>query len=582
MRDFLVVETSPEAGEAPWRAAEARIIAGGGWTKVAERRWFSVFLEAAAPPAYRHLPGIGGALIGDVFDSDDARQGRGGDLDLLGFGGDVEVVAARLSARAFGRYVAILNDDRGPVRVLRDPLGAMDAIGWRRGPLRFVASRLPPLADLWPPELSIDQDALAAILRQKNLASLICPLRGLVSYPPGVLAGPDGRGLTVWSPARIAAAGPAIADPERLRLVVDGVIAAWAQRRQGVFCEISGGLDSAIVATSLAAIGAPLRYGLNQTYPQKEGDERPYAQAVADRIGAPLVVIGHELTEMDPERLAANATGVRPSWLGGDPAHDADLAARLSAPGIDAMFTGRGGDGSFFQPASPALVGDILAGACGPRLAALEVLARRNSTTVWSILRRGLSRRKLTAGAGAQMFMADGVADGPAPVHPWLREAEALPAARQLQILMTVNGLGAFGESQARQAGDVIDPLLSQPVLEYCLAVPAGRLAVGPLNRPFARQAFAARLPPEILLRPGKGEVTNYVARRVGRSLPQLRAFLLEGWLAQAGLLDLDRLDQALSRDELVVANILAPIFVLLAAEAWARNWSGAQAAPGP
>lgn len=572
MRDYIVVETlQGDTGE--WRTLEARLLATGDWIKAAERRRFSVFLERAAPPTYRHLPGVGGALIGDVFDADAARQGRGIDIDLMGFGGRVDGVAARLVDRAFGRYVAILNDDVGPMRVLRDPLGAMDAIGWRHGGLRLVASRLPDLPELWPADLAIDWSAVAAILRQKNLASLVTPLKGLISFAPGVLAGPDGRGPRLWSPAAFAAQ-PIDPRPAALRTVVDGVVAAWAHGRDGIFCEISGGLDSAIVATSLAQVRAPLRYGLNQAYPQAEGDERAYAQAVADAVQAPLEVVERTTTAIDPEALVAQARGVRVSFLGGDPAHEADLAARLADPGIDALFTGRGGDGCFFQPATPALVGDILKGVCGPRLKALAVLARRNSATVWSILKRSGRLRDLTAGGGGQPFLSALAMAGAPSLHPWLADARTVSPAKQLQILMTVNVLSAFGESQSRNAGDVVDPLLSQPVVEFCLATPAGRLALGPLNRPFARQAFAERLPPEVRDRTGKGEVTGFVARRLEASLPAVRPFLLEGQLAKAGLLDLAALDAALTRDTLIWSNVLSPIFVIMAVEAWTRRWS--------
>jgi asparagine synthase (glutamine-hydrolysing) len=86
MRDYLVIESDVGADPGAWRAAEARVMADGGWTKVAERRRFSVFLEAEHPPPYRHLAGVAGALIGEVFDTSAARQGLGRDLDLKGFG----------------------------------------------------------------------------------------------------------------------------------------------------------------------------------------------------------------------------------------------------------------------------------------------------------------------------------------------------------------------------------------------------------------------------------------------------------------------------------------------------------------
>ncbi|MDR6623865.1 asparagine synthase C-terminal domain-containing protein [Caulobacter segnis] len=582
MRDYLVIETAAGADTGSWRACEARVLASGGWSKVAERRGFSVFLEAARPPAYRHLPNVAGSLIGDVFDADAARRGVGARLEPQGFGGDPATIAQRLADRAFGRYVAILDDGEGPARVLRDPLGVMEAIGWRRGPLRFIASRLPDLPELWPVALAIDFDRLAAILRQKNLASLISPLAGVVSYRPGVLSGPDGEGACLWSPARFARR-PAAADPAGLRAVLDGAVSAWALGRQGVFCEISGGLDSAIVATSLARTSAAPLYGLNHAFARAESDERLYAQAVADAIGVRLEVVERAPLRLDPAKLAGAAGGAKLNYVGGDPDHDADLAQRLRAPNVEAMFTGRGGDGVFYQSRHPVLVPDVLAGRAGVgRLRGLDLLARRNATTVWSLVRQGLSAQDMTAGLGLGAFLTDGAAAGAARLHPWLEEARALAPAKQLQILALVNGLSAFGESQRHQAGDVIDPLMSQPVVEFCLSVAAGRLAVGDNDRPFARAAFAERLPPLVLGRQGKGDLTTWFARALGESLEPLRAWLLGGRLVEAGLIDRDRLNQALDVGQLVWTSITSEVFVLMAAEAWVRRWEARLARARP
>lgn len=573
MRDYIMVETRPDADPGVWRACEARLLATGAWAKVAERRFFSVFVETARPPPYRHLPSVAGALIGDVFDTQAARRGVGADLEMTGFGGSPDDIAIRLIHRAFGRYVAILDDGQGAARVLRDPLGVMEAIGWRRGGLRFVASRLPDLPEFWPEGLAIDYGRIRTILRQKNLASLVCPLAGVMSYAPGVLSTAEGAGVSLWSPARFARRPVADVDPAALRDVIDGVVAAWAQGRGGVFCEISGGLDSAIVATSLARTGAKPLYGLNHAFPREEGDERAYAQAVAELAGVRLEVVERDHLRIVPEKLAGAAGGPKPNYVGGDPDHDADLAARLGAPGVEAMFTGRGGDGVFYQPRHPVLVTDILAGRCGVgRLRGLDLLARRNATTVWNLLRQGLASKDMTAGLGVEMFLADATADGPS-LHPWLEEARSVAPAKQLQILALVNGLSAFGESQRHRAGDVIDPLMSQPVVEFCLSVAAGRLAVGDNDRPFARAAFADRLPPQLLARQGKGNLTTYFARCLGDSLEALRAYLLDGRLARAGLLDRDRLDQALSPDHLVWTSITSELFVLMAVEAWTRSW---------
>lgn len=233
-----------------------------------------------------------------------------------------------------------------------------------------------------------------------------------------------------------------------------------------------------------------------------------------------------------------------------------------------------------YQMAHPSLVRDVLRGAsAGGRRRGLSLLARRNATTVWDLLRRGLSTKDLTAGLGVQAFLSDPTAAAATTRHPWLEEARGLAPAKQLQVLALVNGLSSFGESQRHRAGDVIDPLMSQPVVEFCLSVAAGRLAVGDNDRPFARAAFADRLPSLVLNRRGKGDLTTYFAQSLRGSLKALRPYLLDGRLAAAGLLDRARLDAALSPERLVWTNISSEVFVILALEAWARCWTDRLAA---
>lgn len=590
MRDYLMIESAPGDDPAERVAAEARLLETGQWRKAAERAGFSVYLETDHPPAYRHLPGVAGALIGDVFDADAARDGIGRDLELMGFGTDAEVIAERLVAKAYGRYVAIFSDPSGRARVLRDPLGVMEAIGWRRGRLRFVGSRLPDLRALWPQDLAIDWPAVAAILRQKNLASHLCPLVGVVGFEPGVFSDAEGHGPRLWSPARLAAWAdrhpPRPAQPQALRRVVDGVVTAWAYGREGVFCEVSGGLDSAIVAMSLARCGAPIAYGLNHSFPQVEADERAYAKVVAATAEMDLVVAERQTLILTPDKLAPAAGGPRPNFVGGDPDHDADLAARLAAPDMAAMFTGRGGDAVLYQSPIPALAHELLRLRTGGvnRIDGLVALARRSHCTVWTLLVRGLAHQDLTIGAGVADLLSAAARQAPLRQHPWLVQARDLRPARQAQILGLVNNLSAFRESQRHRAGDVIDPLLSQPVVELCLTTPTARLAIGPRDRPFARAAFADRLPPAVLARSDKGNLSTFFARSLAASLGTLRPYLLDGRLAGAGLLDRDRLGAILSPEQLIWTNLASEIFILLALEAWTRVWSeriaGARADP--
>ncbi|WP_062099659.1 asparagine synthase-related protein [Caulobacter sp. CCH5-E12] len=579
MRDYLVIEAAGPDDEAARLALRDRLVASGQWRAVAERRRLCVLLEAGAAPDYRHLPGVAGALIGDVFDKAAAWRGEGAPFRVQALAGRSPREAAQiLITQAFGRYLAIFTDGE-ETSVLRDPMGIVEAVAWRREGLRFIGSRLPADRAVWPLDLAIDWLSLAKIFRQKNLASHLSSLVGVSSIEPGVLTKPwaDEPGERLWAPVWFARGrDPRARDPAALARVIDGVVAAYALGRERILCEISGGLDSAIIAASLKTCGAVIETGINHTWPQREADERPYAEAVAALVGAPLVIVERGLLRLDAEKLSRAAGGARPNFVGGDPDHDFDLATRLAGETPGALFTGRGGDAIFYQMPTLELARDLLAPArCGaPRLRGLVRLAQRRGTTVWRLIASAWAKRgaPLEPMPGSNLFSAR-VAQSAPQWHPWLEDLVGVSPAKRVQLRALVNSLSSFRESYRHTVGDILDPLLAQPVVELCLATPAAMLALGPADRPFARRAFVDRLPPKVATRHGKGDVSVFFARSLAVSLDFLRPYLMEGRLAQEGLLSAEALDPVLSPDYLIWTMATPDVFVALALESWVRRW---------
>jgi len=593
MRDFLVIAALGDTDDQDRLATRDRLVASGAWRAVAERHRLCVLLESAEPPAYRHLPGVAGALIGDVYDARAARDGAGADFRAQSLAGlSSRHAAGHLVSAAFGRYLAVFTED-ARVQVLRDPMGTQEVVAWRRDGLGFVGSRLPADRSLSPEDLAIDWTAIAKILRHKILAHHLSPLVGVSSIAPGVLldpwsAEPGGvlGGEKLWAPAWFAAqAGRGKPrhrwrDPANLARVIDGVTAAYALGRDQILCEISGGLDSAIVAASLKRCGASVAYGLNHSWPQVEADERVFAQAAADTLGTPLTIVDRELLILDAAKLARAAGGPRPNFLAGDPDHDADLAARLSAAATPeqaaALFTGRGGDAVFYQMPPPELVLDLIAArpSVSPRLKGLARLAARRGTTVWRLIKeaRERQRRGLLA-PPASPLLASGLAEMPVVWHPWLEDLQGVSPAKRIQLRAIVNSLTAFGESERHRVADIFDPLMAQPVVEACLLTPATLLAIGDTDRPFARRAFEGRLPESIQHRRGKGDLSVFFSRSLAASAPFLKTYLGDGRLAQQGLLNREVIDATLDADHLIWRDATPDLFVAMALEAWVRRW---------
>jgi asparagine synthase (glutamine-hydrolysing) len=162
-------------------------------------------------------------------------------------------------------------------------------------------------------------------------------------------------------------------------------------------------------------------------------------------------------------------------------------------------------------------------------------------------------------------------------LHRWTADAQAcgLPPAKTLQILGLANHHVYHGDSRRRRVADLLFPLLAQPVMEFALSIPIPILASSADDRPFAREAFASRLPAAVRDRRSKGDLSAYFARLVAGSLDMLRPYLLDGCLCASGVLDRDAVDRMLDPRQLIWESRPANILWAATVEAWVRHWQG-------
>ena len=583
-----IVLTWREDAAASAAALKARLGQDVSLRLAVDRPAMAVFLDRERPLKCVHLPGQTGVVIGSVFDKAEALAGRGRIADLTHVQvADPATVCRRLIAEVWGAYVAVLPDRDGAPNVFRDPLGGLECLTWNRDGVFVAASRLDPMAPHAPREAVVDWAAIGALLRQKNLSSVTVPLTGVRGVDPGVLLLAGGGQRRLWRPGDFAATDAARRDvhPRELAAVVDGCVAAWSAGRSGVLCEVSGGLDSAIVLAALSKARAPIVGAINHYWPEPESDERLFARAAAERASVVLTERAHGLLALDADKLARVACAARPSFSAADPDYDADMAWRLQETGADGLFTGQGGDAVFYQMAPAALAGELLRGTSSgrPPLEALALLSHRTRRTAWSLVSEALKAwRAPVAPHPPVSFLADAhAAPGPGDRHPWLQDIAGVRPAKQAQIQALTNNQSMFGDSLRARSGRLIQPLMSQPVVELCLSIPAPILAIGEVDRPFARTAYADRLPAIVLGRRWKGDLSVFFAQSMAENLPFLRSFLMEGRLAAHGLIDPARLEPILHRDELIWFDHSGELTIAFVLEAWARSWE-ARIAAGP
>ena len=559
---------------------------------VARRDWFvadradgfCLLLETARPLRVGHSIDGGVRILGNLFErktSQLAPPTLVGPTPQAG----MEDLCMHLTSAYWGRYVVLQPNRAGEMAALRDPSGAMDCVTWRNGPVMIAASSIPDwLPSTLAPGLTLNWAAISRFLVDPAAFGSRSGLDGVTSIDPGMIhwSSSERTSTAVWRPASFARA-PARVSPAEARAaivrVVDACVTAFSATAGPMLAEVSGGLDSSIVASGL--VGAPTANVLqwvNFHAADLQGDERRYARVLAERQSFPLTEIAKPELLLTGEALDDQVVGLRPSLNGLDHHYDTDLADRCAALGARSIITGQGGDIVFFHTPTPVVAADTWRGGSW-RWSELADSARWTRRSVWSVL--GAAAH--AAGGGGRHLslpppdflspkgLVSNLDDG---VHPWLTDLDGVAPAKQLQIRSLANAQAFHGDCRRGRQAELLHPLLSQPVVELCLSIPAIDLTRGGRGRALAREAFADRLPNLITQRRSKGDLTAYYGRMLARSLPTLRPYLLEGVVAGHGFIARDVLDQMLTPEHLIWHGDYAHLLRLLSVENWARHWS--------
>lgn len=493
--------------------------------------------------------------------------------------GSIDDVCRDLTRTLWGRYMALLLTPDGRLAgVFRDPSGAIDCAVSRSGPAWLIASDTPDwLIDATNDSPGLSWNAVAAALRDPITLSTADLLRGWKTVPPGALHLPDGRNRVVWSPA-IAVGGSPPATAVQLRETVDAAVAGLARDRSSLLVEISGGLDSAIMAASLRAGGFQGKVlWLNTHGPFAESDERAYATAVARMLDVELTIVSRSARDLAVGLALDHPRSFRPSLNRLDAGYDRLQAELCEANGVEGILTGKGGDVAFLQTATSTILADELrdrglAALFGPTA---PVLARRMRRSAWRTLRAAITsaRRPRDYAASPNALLHPDIRDLGAVPHPWLSDLEEIGPGKRQQIVGFASNLGLHSLSRRSAKADLLHPALSQPVMEAVLATPSYDLTRGGHDRLLAREAFADRLPDAVVHRRSKAELGGYYGRVVAANIELLQPHLLEGHLARHGLIDRDQVEAALQVEHLIWQGGYLELMMLALCESWVKAW---------
>lgn len=522
-------------------------------------------------------------LLGSVFErhgsNDHSIELKGSVLELW-----LQGSTDALLDRHWGGYVAV-GSTGSAVRILRDPSGAMPCYYAATPGGVILGSSIMVLLEAGFERPAVEIDRVAQGLYRADLPGEATALSGIRELLPGDELVIDARSVDTlhrWSPWDHVAFEPDLGfagHASVLRRAVQNTVAAWSRRFERVLVGVSGGLDSSIVATCLQRPKPPV-VGVTVATDDPIGDERDYARTICGHLGLELVEEKYESCDFGIARCA-RPNLPRPTGRTIAQVYDAAIMRALRYSGAQAFFTGNGGDNVFaFSHSAGALADRLLHdGISSGALAtnrAIRQLTGCTAIEAWQSALRLLRRpRRYQWRADRRMLASEVVAELDAqPLrHPWLdAPAGALPGkaahiASLLRIQRHLDGTRQLGMAS------LVNPLMSQPIVETSLAVPSWMWCQAGQDRSVARHAFADALPRSIVERRSKGGPDGFVARMLMQHRSAITECLLDGSLARHGIIDRPALERRLRSDRPDWGAERVRLFELLEAEAWIDHW---------
>ncbi len=534
------------------------------------------FVVMSDRPEAVRLPDDMGLVFGEVFSRADFRRAKTISPDLA------KAVSSSAGAAFvsgfWGDYLAVLADPAGAAHVIRSPFGALSAYQLRVGAVDVISNDVGLLIDLGWLTPRIDWSFVAHFMAYPFRRARRTGFEGLAELPPGsALTWSSGRSdeRALWSPWDHVADDGKADHSQALGDLVRRCVRAWADGRDKVLLELSGGLDSSVLAACLWDADVDVRC-VNMVSPALDGDERLYARAVAERLGLALEEIALAPGDVDLT-MAPSVRRPRPSGHALLGAWDRTLQARAVDLGSDAFVSGGGGDNVFFKTHSSTPAADALrCGKVGVWIRAVQDLALLHDCSLWRAGSMSVQRAFAPAAQAWRSdlrFLAPGVAGTPLEPHPWLDGPSSLPGkVEHLKLLMSAhNYLDAFARLET---APLLTPLLSQPIVELCLSIPSWEWILGGRDRAVTRAAFRHALPPLVADRRTKGNLSGFAGPAYEAARGKLASHLLGGRLDQAGLLEKAALAGLLRETGPPKGSDYFRILQIADVESWARRWS--------
>lgn len=565
------------------------------WTKLVDSAHLLIYSLPAVDHAMRAyvLPGATGAIFGRLFSEFHVSPPE--DLNSIASCLTADRIVEHLSRDYWGNYVAIVSTpDDVATYIARDSSGGLPCFYIKHHRVHIFFSSLSDVICLGLP-LTVSPEYLARTILQYPLHLPETALHQVRDVLAGdcvaVLDGGNEERYSIWRPQELAmheTIDDYLAALSTLKAITEDTIAAWASVHSRILVHLSGGLDSAIVLGCLRKRGlAEKVVCVNHFTPGTRDDEREHARAAARMAGIPLI----ELSRLSDGEAFFRGIHTIPV----QPKPDVSHLARVMMVGqmnhvaaefdCTTVWTGQGGDQLFLCAPHPYGAADYLfqhrlPWKLGSAIYDTAVLDR---DSIWAVLltsiRYGLDRRPKPL--LADEFEADGrgfLASSAIPIRTNVDRTQAeghghrLPPGKRMQIRDLTDLANRHKPLVGLETPFEQHPLISQPLLAASLRIPTYLLQKGGRHRAMARDAFADRVPVQILQREDKGDIVDHIRTLLRNSGSSLREVMLDGYLVGHGIVERAALERVLLGQETYRVTEMFPLLSCIAAEMWTRN----------
>lgn len=576
------------------------------WPRVLSAHGLAVFsiTSSSICDEVHKLSQHAGVVIGPLFHKDAQSHDESGRRASIAFSDSessrvVRTHGKHLVERYWGSYVAFICDyARGAKWIVRAPMGALPCFRLECSAVDVYLSRMEDCFALGL-KLSFNWRYIASHIALHALNGRETGIENVSDIKGGecVEMLPSGTSVQLhWNPAEVAMGSPIEDAGNAARRVLEATVScvhAWARTTPNIVHQLSGGLDSSIVAGCLADISDRAHVSCVNCYCNgSNADERRFARLAAENAGFPLIEIERpgNLRLEDAFNSASRTSIIYSYFLRYE--HAIMMRPLAASIGAEALFTGNGGDEVFFRGSKTAnlAVRDFISshGVSGKLGHVILDAARIEKVSIWRIIgglvADSFSQIDLPL-SGSLSNVPDRLASlvhmpairvltGSAnPSQPWIAALSEAPPGKLGQIL-TLSPRSYDSPFARPNDPEIVNPLLSQPVVETCLQIPTYIHIHNGVSRAIARRAFVGRVPRAILERVTKGGVEEHGKEVLIRNLGFIRGMLLDGVLVREGLLNRRKLEEALSPRPSRSQTLMGDVMALLSAEMWLALWN--------